>query len=503
MGDKTEKEKQRDIDFEELGGVDNVSDLAPETNVGPTRRAKEEHRILQPNASGFFEGEAGGIGGLGAPLSIGTPLKREAPVLQRYEEGYNAYAQPLRSTLRSMGRLKDVSLTGAPLTPAELMKRPELAARFGHLGTQSSSVQQDQTFDTWSADQNKMKIDVQSFGAGQHQLAGVIAKYRGVQLRLKQHGVERERASKSAEKHEIDEAAETLVRIVDVSAEALAGMAEVGEMLEAHSALREVEEVESVAALPQSNNPDWAHGTSADPTGVEQSTKSVAQHVGSGASKTGNAIKVIKKGAKTAHNFGLSMKDVFTALIGGEKYLKLEADIDKLDKQISKLGLDQEAQEIRAANEGLHGFVLEIAVRRDAVRGDRIASRRAARTFAHARGGGDAGVTAMYAAEAYQELAAFGTLAQAQRQHMVDPDWRRSDAYLHGQDVHHYMAIGALGDAQHLESNLRAVAEQRELFGRELPQWQSVAAQWSQFLGSQGAPLIPESNDADMRSEAP
>jgi len=41
------------------------------------------------------------------------------------------------------------------------------------------------------------------------------------------------------------------------------------------------------------------------------------------------------------------------------------------------------------------------------------------------------------------------------------------------------------------------------LFGRELPQWQSVAAQWSQFLGSQGAPLIPESNDADMRSEAP
>ena len=120
MSDKTEKEKQHDTDLDELGGVDNVSDLAPETNVGPTRRATEEHRILQPNASGFFEGEAGGTGGLGAPLSIGSPLKKEAPILKRYEEGYNAYAQPLRSTLRSMGRLKDVSLTGAPLTPAEL-----------------------------------------------------------------------------------------------------------------------------------------------------------------------------------------------------------------------------------------------------------------------------------------------------------------------------------------------------------------------------------------------
>ena len=502
MAEKTEKEKQRDLDFYELGGVDNVIDLAPETNVGPSRRAREEQRILQPNASGFFEGEAGGTGGLGAPLSIGAALKHEAPVLQRYEEGYNAYAQPLRSTLRSMGRLKDVSLTGAPLTPEELMKRPELAARFGHLATQPATVQQDQTFDTWSASQNKMKIDMARFGAGQHQLAGVIANYRRVQLRLKQHGVERERASKVAEKHEIDKAAETLAKIVDVSAQALTGMGEVGELLEAHGALNAVEDLGSVAALPQASKLE-AVGSSADLVGEAQSTKSVAQHVGSAASKTGHALQLIKKGAAKAHNFGLSVKDVFTALIGGPDYLKLEANIDELEKQISQLGLDQEAQDIRAANEGLKGFVLEIAVRRDDIRGDRIASRRAARTFAHAHGGGDTGVTAMYAAEAYQELAAFGQLAQDQRQQMVDPDWRRASAYLHGQDVHHYAAIGALNDAQHLDSNLCAVAEQRAWFAKELPRWQSVAAQWSRFIGCEDAPLIPGSNEADARSAAP
>jgi histidinol-phosphate/aromatic aminotransferase/cobyric acid decarboxylase-like protein len=71
------------------------------------------------------------------------------------------------------------------------------------------------------------------------------------------------------------------------------------------------------------------------------------------------------------------------------------------------------------------------------------------------------------------------------------------------QHVHHYAAISALDDAQHLESNLRAVAEQRELFAKELPQWQSVAAQWSRFVGSKDAPLIPGSNDADVRSAAP
>jgi hypothetical protein len=433
MGDKSEKEKQRDVDFNELGGVDNVNDLAPETNVGPTRQATEQRRILQPNASGFFEGEAGGTGGLGAPLSIGAALKHEAPLLQRYEEGYNAYAQPLRSTLRSMGRLKDVSLTGAPLTPDELMKRPELAARFGPLAAQPATVQQDQTFDTWSASQNKMKIDMARFGAGQQQLAGVIANYRRVQLRLEQHGVERQRASKVAEKHEIDKAAETLAKIVDVSGKALTGMGEVGALLEAHGALNVAEDIGSVAALRQT---DEALGTGTDASGPDQPTKSVAQHVGSAASKAGGTLKIIHKGAAKAHNFGLSVKDVFTALIGGTEYLTLEANIDKLDKQISQLGLDQEAQDIRSANEGLKGFVLEIAVRRDDIRGDRIASRRAARTFAHAHGGGDAGVTAMYAAEAYQELAAFGQLAQDQRRRMVDADWRRTSAYLHGQDVH-------------------------------------------------------------------
>ncbi|MEO8842279.1 MAG: hypothetical protein ABI704_11955 [Kofleriaceae bacterium] len=505
MAEKTEKEKQRDTDFDELGSVDNVNDLAPESGVGPTRRAKAQHRILQPNAAGFFETEAGAAGGLGAPLSIGAPLKKDGgPILQKYEEGYNAYAQPLRSTLRAMGRLKDVSLTGAPLTPAELMKRPELAARFGHLGAQAStvdvsSVQKDQAFDAWSDQANKMKLHVQMFGAGQHELAGVIANYRRVQLRLKQHSVERERASKTKEKREIDNAAETLAKIVDVSSEALSGMGEVEALLASHAALSK-SGPDSLAGLPQSNNPDWAQGTTNDPTGAKRSSKSAAQHVSSGVAKLGRGVQVIEKEVEKTHTFGLSAKDVFTVLIGAKRYHDLETDIDSLDKQISKLGFEEEAQDVRSANEGLCGFVVEIAVRRDEVRGDRIAARRDARTFAHAHGGGDSAVTAMYAAEAYQELAALGELTEKQRKGMVDSSWRRVSAYLHGNDFHRYAAIGALDDARLLDSNLRAVAEQREMFATQLPQWQRVSTQWSEFLGPKNDPLVPEANEADKRS---
>ena len=97
MGDKTEKEKQRATDAEELGYVENVNDLAPDNKVGASRKATATHRIDKGNASGYFESQGGG---LGAPLHVGPELRKDAgPALDRYIDGYSIYAVPLRSTL--------------------------------------------------------------------------------------------------------------------------------------------------------------------------------------------------------------------------------------------------------------------------------------------------------------------------------------------------------------------------------------------------------------------
>jgi len=152
MGHHVDKEKRDREDRYELGSVDTVHDLEPEHGVGPTRAAKAQERIANPDSSGYFELQGGSHGQLGMPLQLGDHIKTDGGAkISQYETGYNTYAAPLRSTLRAMGRVKDISLTGAPLTPEELMKSPELAKRFARLSPERMTVQNNQAFDAWSA----------------------------------------------------------------------------------------------------------------------------------------------------------------------------------------------------------------------------------------------------------------------------------------------------------------------------------------------------------------
>jgi hypothetical protein len=502
MGDHADKEKRDQEDRYELGPVDNVHDLEPETQAGPSRKAKAQDRIMNPTSSGYFEIEGGSAGGPGAPLQLGAELKKDGGTkISEYEAGYNTYAAPLRSMLRAMGRVKDVSLTGAPMTRDDLLKRPDLVARFRKLNPAAGDVQQDQAFDTWSTQQTKMKLDIQRYGAGQHQLTGIIANYRRVQLRLAEHRKERERAEKLNEVHEIEETAETLARIVEVSIEAWGAAGEVDEILESQLALDESAEGEG-AEGPQRN----------DPTGAGTSTKSVGQRTAAGAQSVadaGNVATNVLCGAKDqlakTGRFELSLKDVFIVVNrDAPRYQRLLDDITALEKAMKKLEMDQESQDIKSANEQLIGFKMEFAARKQDVRADRIAARKGARTFAKSMGAGGVGVTAMYAAEAYQELAAFGALALEQRKAFVDPLWHPVHDYLYRYDPLHFDAIDARSDAATLAMNLRAVQEQNVYFNQHLGEWQKISRDWNEFFGERtGSGLISTATEADKDSEAP
>jgi hypothetical protein len=531
---KKSKHEDEWNDAAELGYVDHVNDLAPDPDrgQGPARRAHEQKRILNPSAAGYFEIEGGNAGGLGAPLHIGAEIKKDGgPAIGQYEAAYNSYSIPLRSTLRSMGRLRDVSLTGAPMTPAEMMRNPKLAARFKNLSLAGQSdanatqMFQERAYQDWAQSQTKTSIDVQRFGSSQHELASVLTDYRRVQKLIAQRKAEAKQAGKHGELDEINEAAETLARIVEVSVEAwsTAGLIEEEMASQVAGFNANAEGLGSTDDLPLNKDVDWEKGTGEDPLGRTsprslpkgkgQKAGDLADTVAQG-SKMGGTIgkevnekirKIVKEKAGNSTTFSISMKDMFVLAMGkGDEYVRLQRDIIALDAKIKKLKIDQEVDTIHSAGERMKGMKLEFSAIRNEVRADRKAARADAKVFGRTLGAGNEGVMAMYAAEAYQELAAFGALADQQRKDMVDPTWGQVAGYLQRVDEKRFIAIGAESDAIALNENVHAVREQRAFFAKHLPEWQQRAHQWSAFLGGKtGTPLVAEDNEADVKSQAP
>lgn len=531
MSDPEKQSKKGDEwnDAAELGYVDHVNDLAPDPDrgQGPARRQHEQQRILSPGSAGYFEVEGGNVGGLGAPLHLGPEIKKDGgPSIGQYQAAYNSYSIPLRSTLRAMGRLKDVSMTGAPLTPAELKKNPKLAARFENLSlTNQADAGKQRAYHDWTAAQTKTQIDVQHFGASQFELASVVSDYRRVQLLIDQRRAETKRAGKMNELGEINEAAETLARIVEVSVEAwnTAGLIEEEMASQVAGFNANAEGIDRADEdFPQNKGIDWRDGTIDDPLGrtaspsvpegKAQKASDIAETVAEG-SKMGGKIgkqvnekiaKFVKEKSKSA-TFSVSMKDVFVLMMGkGDEYVQLQKDIEALDGKIKKLGMEQEVETIRSAHARMTGMNLEFIAIGKEVSADRKNARAGAQSFAQTMGAGTEGVMTMYAAEAYEELAAFGALADQQRQGMVDQLHREVMGYMQRVHKNRFVAIGAESDALALSGNLKAVNEQRAYFTKHLPEWQERARQWSDFLGAKtGTPLVAEDNEADVKSKAP
>lgn len=493
MSDNEAKQKRDAQDRYELGPVEHVNDLAPETGIGPTRKAKASERIIQPQASGYFENEGGAHDGMGAPLHLGDELRRHgSPFVGQYEGAYNAYAIPLRSTLRAMGRLKDVSLTGAPMTPEELKQRPDLLARFRKLNAYQGDVPQEKAYHDWSAAQTKLDHSIEWFRIGQNEFPEAIANYRRAQQLLRQRQLEHTKASKMTQAHAIEEVAETIGRIIDTVSLAWSAASATESLLGTRALAAEAEGI----------------GTLDNSLGAGGSLRTKAQRFVDGASHVAADGRAIAAHAKQqlgkAGNVELSLDSILIQFVDRQKYTALKRDMAKLDAEIALLGLSQEQEIVHSATAQLKRVKLEFKARVADVQADRVAARSGAKMYAKTMGADMNGISAMYAAEAYQELAAFGRVAALQRKQLVDPLWGKVVQYLGGVDKSSFEMLHAVDDAAALTRNVQAVEQQRTYFNKHLPQWEISAKQWSGFLATQaGSPLVAELNDADRMSEAP
>lgn len=503
MGDQSKQDGEKQNDRYELGVSDvrSANDLAPESGVGPSRAHREEQRLSRPQAEGLFEEQAVSLG-----TSIAGPLLMDSWTLQdgggrlaEYQAGYNAYAAPLRSTVRGMGRVKDLSLTGAPKTPDELRANPALAKRFRKLSLANHDDAGAQTaFDAWSSAQTRMAVDTSAFGAGQAMLKSSLENWHSVQALLKHRQAEAERGSKQAELTEVNEAAATLAKIVEVSAEAWAAVGEVTEAMEAVSALDSNAEGlmpgEEAAENVGSRGANALKKADTAKAGIADATDIVRRSAG--------FLQKASGGAKLS----LSLEDVFVIAMGnGKKKVELENDITKLTAQMAKLNIVAADWHIKEGRTRLDAFKCELVVRRTAVQADRRAARAAASTFNQSLtgGAGTEGQMAMYMVEAQQERLQFAEFAQQARVGMVDPHWQWADAYIND----NYSRIAGHGhadDATKLATNLMAVRDQRAFFAKNLPEWEHTAHAWQQFLVEvTQKPLTSGPSEIDRKSDAP
>jgi hypothetical protein len=512
MGDHDKKSKQAEqyeSDDVRFDSVETVRDLEPEKGVGPHIAAHQREQLLAPGTAGYFEIQGANAGNLGEPLRLGDKIKEEgAPVVAEYEAAYNQYAEPLRSTYRAMGRLKDLSLTAAPLTVAEMEKSPKLAGHFQNISLdgQKDALAQS-TLKSWSQTQSNMITNIQRFGGGQHVLAGAVAKYSRVQTALEKKRVKVQRDGKAAEIAEIDEHVKTIHEIVNVSIEAWNVAGELDEVFGAQAFDENAEGPEPVDGSPAGS---WnvEFGTVDDPAAdnAKATTKgnkaaSKLDALALGARDSKKIVAEATEKLKSAGHFDLSIDGMLTAVMGGKKYADLQAQVAVLEGKIAQLGLKEEADDLRDATESLTGFRMEFKAERQQLRNDRAAARGFAQVFGQATGSGQEGIMSMYAAEAYSELAAYGELAARERKD-IEPMWGKAHAYLRSNDPHRYLALGIMGDAKRLGENLHEVMEQRDYFARHLPQWKQHAHEWSDFFAKNAkTPLVTEDNAADKAAK--
>jgi hypothetical protein len=483
--DKDPMQRARRDDEGDFDPVNSVQDLeVDKASVNSARVKDHQDSLIKPDAVGLFEGGAADFSRYAdGPLKLGGKVMADGGArLAEYQAGYNAYTQPLRSSVRAMGRVKDISNTGAPMTPAELQANPKMKERFRTLSLTEKSDSGSQTaYAAWSTDMTNMRLDIKGYQAGQMQLAAATSNWDRIRALLDQQRKESERAGKQSELNEINEAAETLAKIVEVSAEALTCAGEVSEAMEAFTALDEG--AAETAMEAEASNAGEA---------MKLSGKA-ANKAASAASQGSDAKGIISRAKEMAGKAGnadlsINMTNVFVLAMGdGQKKIDLENDIAKLTKQIQNLKLTQVEDDIRAGKQALDGFTMEVSVRQQKVQASRSESRKGAQVFNQSLSGADAvgGEMAMLSAEAHIELGEMGQLANQERKMLVDPHWRWADAYIN--DNHSRLdGMGEQDDRKALAMNVFQVRDQRVYFEQNLPKWRETSQQWERFLSDVG-----------------
>lgn len=479
--DKATREHQKDQN--ELGSVDDINDLAPTHEGSQARVSHEQHRLHDADTTGYFEGEAIGLGAFNARslhLSRGT-LKDGGTELIEYQAAYNMYMSPLRSTVRAMGRVKDLTEAGAPVSPKQLDSGTK--SRFRDLKNDSSvgANVASNAFATWESSQTALQTSIESYGAGQMVLHGAVQQWQAILNKLQAREVAAKRADASADLKEINEVTETLTEIVKTSIEAWSAASEVGESMESATAAidKDAEAVEEATSVATVGNHIASRGVAA------------RDYVASLKGPAKRAAEIIKAGKGNA-KLGLTLEDVFLVLDGdATKAKRLKMNIAHADAMLVKLGYSEEQNMVNAARSTLDGQVMELNVRSRNVARARTQAREGAAAFNKSLGGESAnGEMAMYMASAAQELIGFAHMADQQRRDQVDPLWHDLDAYWN--DEHVRMAANGYGaDMQAIQNNIVSIAQQKQFFAAHLPEWEANANAWRAMLkGETGRDLV-------------
>lgn len=461
-----------------------IDEIAPEMREPEAAEKKTARgQVFKPDGVGDFETLAvTAMSDLARPLNLSTKMLRDGggPVV-KFQEGFNMYTVPLRATLRAMGRAKDLMMTGAPATPKQLLADPKLAKRFGKLALDAKADNDaEASMGDFADAMTRMKVGADGLMAGQVMLKAATENYRAVQLKLQRRAKEARRAGMIGEVGAIEHAAEVCARVVEVSAEAVAGAAEIDLAMEGSGDVVEPMDMEAGGTVEDAATEHWSSG--------QQKAGGAIEAAGGGISRGRAVAGQLQKYALAGK--GIELKDVFIVASGDAgKYMQLQKDIAALSEAIGNLEYLEEQQLIHEAQTRLDGFKLDMTVRKETVSSDRKNSRHRAQELATAwagstgksdPGGKDA-MFAMYSAEAYQELDIFGTHAEAARRQYVDPHVRGAGKYVADRGDS-FESQNLIADGDDLARSVGQAVEAKQYFHEHLPEWQATAEAWRAFL---------------------
>jgi hypothetical protein len=467
----------------EIASGPTLEDLDPSSAPVPTKKqaaiARADKDKRHHNVKITNKNYVGGYEQAGAETEVPRIFLSQAAraaggeTIMELETDYNAYTPLLRVTLKAMGRLKDLEAAGAKTDPAQLMADPRLAARFRPFDANRSGDDERPLFDMWSASATDERIAVRSMGAGFKQLKAAISGFRAAGILLKMRRKRAALEGAQSKKEAIDQKVEMLEKIIDTSFKAVEWADSIETFIESTRELHDLETIEAKESYKQ--------------------TRSVQQSLGGGASWM--AMQVKKRHEKVESwlkSGGLTLKNVLIFATGDAKeYEALTRQISQLQNDLSDLGFEEESLKIKEADEQLQGMKIEVGTRVESATAKREQARAMARNFGH-KTGGDEGALAMFAAQAYQDLAIYGRAADQIRRTRIDPylgwlyGFLKDNAYValgHGWQEDWYV----------LRTWGQQMVEQRDFFSAHQPVWNAKADAWNEFFAqmSGGALVRP------------
>ncbi len=189
-------------------------------------RDRQRARLASPDAVGQAEvaSDEGAARAIKAPEVNDAVISDESHTLDDYQMQYMLYATPMRQTLRALGRVNDPPARASPTTPARLA--PEMRRPFERVQHAEKRRDQKATADinsnatAWETAQLNMNQSLTDYMLKRGQLQAAVLGMEEAQEHINRWTLNAKKSEATKELKEIEESAETLAKIVEVSKEA-------------------------------------------------------------------------------------------------------------------------------------------------------------------------------------------------------------------------------------------------------------------------------------------